>query len=104
MAATPASSTSSSTSAWTTTSARWRSSGGCTGSTSRSSARRRRSEWLPVDDELAAELGERLARLGYEGELSDALFRWAGNENLEERVDGVEAIDPVVLEELRRRS
>ena len=63
-----------------------------------------KDEWIRVDDELSAELGERLARLGYEGELSDALFRWAGNENLEERLDGVEAIDPVVLEELRKRS
>ena len=63
-----------------------------------------KDEWIPVDDELGTELGERLARLGYEGELSDALFRWAGNENLEERLDGVEAIDPVVLEELRKRS
>ena len=63
-----------------------------------------KEEWLPVDDELSAELGERLARLGYEGELSDALFRWAGSENLEERLEGAEAIDPVVLEELRRRS
>ena len=58
----------------------------------------------PVDDELGRELSERLARLGYEGELPDALFRWAGNENLEERVEGAEAIDPVVLEELRRQS
>jgi uncharacterized Ntn-hydrolase superfamily protein len=63
-----------------------------------------REEWLNVDEELEAELRERLARLGYEGEPADALFRWAGNENLEERVDGVEAIDPVVLEELRRQS
>ena len=63
-----------------------------------------KDEWLPVDGELAAELGERLARLGYEGELSEALFNWAGNENFEERVDGAESIDPVVLEELRRRS
>ena len=63
-----------------------------------------RDEWLPMDEELAAEVGERLARLGYEGELADALFRWAGNENLEERVDGAEEIDPVVLEELRARS
>jgi uncharacterized Ntn-hydrolase superfamily protein len=63
-----------------------------------------KDEWLPVDEELAGELGERLARLGYEGELDDALFRWAGNENLEERVEGAESIDPVVLEELRRRS
>jgi uncharacterized Ntn-hydrolase superfamily protein len=63
-----------------------------------------KDEWLPVDDELAAELRERLARLGYEGELADSLFRWAGNENLEERLDGAESIDPVVLDELRRRS
>ena len=60
--------------------------------------------WLDVDDELATELRERLAKLGYEGELGDAFFRWAGNENLEERVDGVERIDPVVLAELRRLS
>ena len=63
-----------------------------------------KDEWLPVDDELAAELVERLARLDYKGDLSDALIRWAGNENLEERVDGAESIDPVVLEELRKRS
>jgi uncharacterized Ntn-hydrolase superfamily protein len=63
-----------------------------------------REEWTPVDEELATELGERLAKLGYEGELPDALFRWAGNENLEERVDGAEAIDPVVLDELRRQT
>jgi uncharacterized Ntn-hydrolase superfamily protein len=60
--------------------------------------------WLDVDDELATELRERLARLGYEGELGDAFFTWSANENLEERVDGVERIDPVVLEELRRQT
>jgi uncharacterized Ntn-hydrolase superfamily protein len=63
-----------------------------------------KDEWVPVDGELRRELSDRLARLGYEGELADALFRWAGNENLEERLDGAEAIDPVVLEELRRQS
>ena len=63
-----------------------------------------REEWLGVDGDLATELRERLARLGYEGELGDAFFRWAGNENLEERVDGVERVDPIVLEELRRQS
>jgi uncharacterized Ntn-hydrolase superfamily protein len=63
-----------------------------------------RKDWLGVDEELAAELRQRLARLGYEGELGDAFFRWAGNENLEERTDGVERVDPVVLEELRRQS
>ena len=39
-----------------------------------------------------------------EGDLDDAFNRWAGNVNLEERVDGVEEIDPVVLEELRELS
>ena len=61
-------------------------------------------DWLDVDEELAAELSERLARLGYEGDLGDAFFRWSANENLEERVGGVERVDPVVLEELRRQS
>jgi uncharacterized Ntn-hydrolase superfamily protein len=60
-----------------------------------------RDEWLTVDDALANELRERLAKLGYDGDLEDAFNRWAGNVNLEERVDGVAEIDPVVLEELR---
>jgi uncharacterized Ntn-hydrolase superfamily protein len=62
-----------------------------------------KSEWIEVDDELAAELRERLARLGYDGELSDALPRWAGNANLEERIEGTDELDPVVLEALRAR-
>jgi uncharacterized Ntn-hydrolase superfamily protein len=62
-----------------------------------------REEWLPVDDWLATELRDRLTRLGYQGELEAALARWAGTENLEERIDGIEQIDPVVLEELRAR-
>ena len=60
-------------------------------------------EWLDVDAELGAELSERLARLGYDGDLAGALDAWAGTENLEERVDGAERIDPVVLKELRAR-
>jgi uncharacterized Ntn-hydrolase superfamily protein len=63
-----------------------------------------RDKWLPVDDELAAELRERLAALGYEGELEDSFTRWTGKENLEDRVDGLEQIDPVVLEALRSRT
>jgi uncharacterized Ntn-hydrolase superfamily protein len=63
-----------------------------------------REEWLEVDDELEAELRERLGRLGYNGDLAEAFFAWAGKENLEERVDGAERVDPVVLEELRRQS
>jgi uncharacterized Ntn-hydrolase superfamily protein len=63
-----------------------------------------REEWLTVDGALADELRDRLGKLGYEGDLEDAFNRWAGNVNLEERVDGVEEIDPVVLEELRELS
>ena len=63
-----------------------------------------REEWLAVDGALASELRERLAKLGYDGELEEAFNRWAGNVNLEERVDGVAEIDPVVLEELRELS
>jgi uncharacterized Ntn-hydrolase superfamily protein len=63
-----------------------------------------RDEWLTVDDALDNELRQRLAKLGYDGELEDALNKWAGNANLEERVDGVAEIDPIVLEELRELS
>jgi uncharacterized Ntn-hydrolase superfamily protein len=55
-----------------------------------------RADWLPVDDTLRAEIEERLARAGYA-----SLDDWAAVENLEERVDGTERIDPVVLEALR---
>jgi uncharacterized Ntn-hydrolase superfamily protein len=56
-----------------------------------------RDQWVPIDDELRAELGARLASLGYE-----RLADWAGAANLEERIDGEDEIDPVVLNELRR--
>jgi uncharacterized Ntn-hydrolase superfamily protein len=62
-----------------------------------------REEWLDVDDTLATELRERLARLGHaSGDLAADLEAWAGIENLEERVSGAEQIDPVVLEQLRK--
>jgi uncharacterized Ntn-hydrolase superfamily protein len=60
-----------------------------------------RGQWVAADP---AELTERLERLGYDGPLDAAFRRWAGNENLEERVDGVELLDPVVLDELRRQT
>ena len=63
-----------------------------------------RDKWLDVDEALASELHDRLGRLGYDGNLDDALARWAGKENLEDRVDGVEKIDPVVLKALRSRT
>ena len=56
-----------------------------------------RDRWLPLDDELQAEVSGLLERLGYQ-----TLDDWAGAANLEERVDGADAIDPVVLRELRR--
>ena len=55
-----------------------------------------REDWLPLEGELRTEVDERLARLGH-----DSLEAWAGVENLEERVDGDDAIDPVVLDALR---
>jgi len=55
--------------------------------------------WLPLEGDLRVEVEERLGRLGY-----DSLEAWAGVENLEERVDGGDAIDPVLLEALRGAS
>jgi uncharacterized Ntn-hydrolase superfamily protein len=54
-------------------------------------------DWLPLGTELRAEVDARLGRLGHE-----SLERWAGVENLEERLDPAgERIDPIVLETLR---
>jgi uncharacterized Ntn-hydrolase superfamily protein len=58
-----------------------------------------RLQWIALSSELRAEIRERLGRLGYE-----SLDQWAGVENLEERVAGDDAIDPVVLEALREKS
>jgi uncharacterized Ntn-hydrolase superfamily protein len=62
------------------------------------------AEWLALDQELREELESRLARLGYDGELEPAFTSWAGAQNLEARVRGVERLDPVVLERLRAQS
>ena len=56
-----------------------------------------------MDDDLRAELVERLAALGYDADLPEAWRAWTGAENLEDRVRGVDRIDPVVLAELRKR-
>jgi hypothetical protein len=46
----------------------------------------------------------RLAALGYaDASLEKAFTEWTGTENLEDRVNGIERIDPVVLAELRKR-
>jgi uncharacterized Ntn-hydrolase superfamily protein len=60
-----------------------------------------RKDWVALDGDLRAEVRERLGKLGYEGDLESAFTAWAGAANLEERVDGAERIDPVVLAELR---
>jgi uncharacterized Ntn-hydrolase superfamily protein len=62
-----------------------------------------RETWIDVDDNLRAELTDRLASLGYTGDLEQAFGAWSGTENLEERIEGVDRIDPVVLAELRKR-
>jgi uncharacterized Ntn-hydrolase superfamily protein len=59
-------------------------------------------DWIELDPVLEQELRDRLGRLGFQGDLADAYRTWAGQENLEERIDGIERIDPVVLQELRR--
>jgi uncharacterized Ntn-hydrolase superfamily protein len=60
--------------------------------------------WIQIDAALKADLRNRLDRLGYRsGDLPADLDTWAGVENLEERVRGVERLDPVVLAELRKR-
>jgi uncharacterized Ntn-hydrolase superfamily protein len=62
-----------------------------------------RDEWLDVDDALRDEIATRLAALGYRADsTAEAFVSWADTENFEERVDGFEQVDPVVLEELRK--
>ena len=58
-----------------------------------------RSQWIEVDAALRKEIEDCLAVLGFE-----RLEDWAGVENLEERVDGMDEIDPFVLEQLREKS
>jgi uncharacterized Ntn-hydrolase superfamily protein len=55
-----------------------------------------REQWLTVDEALRTELDDLLRRAGHAD-----LASWAGVENLEERVDGEDSIDPVVLDRLR---
>ena len=58
-----------------------------------------REKWITVDAALHKEIETRLAVLGYE-----RLDEWAGTENLESRVDGMDEVDPFVLERLRRKT
>jgi uncharacterized Ntn-hydrolase superfamily protein len=60
-----------------------------------------REAWVPATAELLERVGARLRELGYDsGDLAADLEAWAGYENLEERLDGTERFDPVLLEEL----
>ncbi len=61
-------------------------------------------DWLDVDERLADELRDRLRKLGYTDGLDNAFANWAGAANLEERIDGISRIDPIVLEALRKES
>ncbi len=61
------------------------------------------NEWLGVDPDLAQEIRSHLERRGFaSGDLDADLEAWAAIENLEERLAGVDRIDPVVLDRLRR--
>ena len=72
----------------------------CTTSSSARHPTRSGSTWTSRSQH---ELRERLDALGYGGEdLERAFLDWAGTENLEERVKGIDRLDPVVLAELRR--
>jgi uncharacterized Ntn-hydrolase superfamily protein len=57
-------------------------------------------EVLPLEGDLAEEVGGRLGRLGLEGEPAEALAEWAGQENYEMRLTP-EGIDRKVLDALR---
>jgi uncharacterized Ntn-hydrolase superfamily protein len=62
---------------------------------------------VPLDPALQEELADRLERLGYSTEdgVEAALARWAGVENLEERLSPTGGtIDPIVLGVLRERA
>jgi len=54
---------------------------------------------IPLE-EVGGEVSERLATLGFDGPVDEALRAWAGRENLEERLRE-DRIDPVLLRALR---
>ena len=61
-----------------------------------------KAEWLAVDAHLSSEIRGRLTSLGYDdSDLASAFAAWVGTANLEERVEGLDLIDPVVLDALR---
>ena len=88
----------SSTCASTTTRRRSRSCAASTACTSSCSARRRATSGSPSTTSSGPS-----STSGSAGSATSGSADWAGVENLEERVDGDDEIDPVVLSELRRR-
>ncbi|HXF98509.1 MAG TPA: DUF1028 domain-containing protein [Gaiellaceae bacterium] len=63
-----------------------------------------RELWVPATADLTRRIRGRLRELGYgSGDLAADLEAWAGYENLEERLDGIDAFDPILLEELLGR-
>jgi len=56
-----------------------------------------------VSDELRKRLGTTFT-LSELAEAYESVEDWAGAENLEERVDGEDSIDPFVLERLRAKT
>ena len=59
-------------------------------------------QWVTVDPELRVELAAALAKLGYAtGEFEHDVNAWAGTENFEERIRGVDRLDPVIVEQIR---
>jgi uncharacterized Ntn-hydrolase superfamily protein len=69
----------------------------------------RPGELLALEEPLVSEVAKLLTGLGYPprgdrpADVRDALWDWAGVENLEERVPEADVIDPVVLGALRER-
>jgi uncharacterized Ntn-hydrolase superfamily protein len=68
------------------------------------------ADLIPLEGEVLSEVRTRLGQLGHATAredanlVSQALERWAGIENLEERASVPGVIDPVVLDYLRLRS
>jgi uncharacterized Ntn-hydrolase superfamily protein len=70
----------------------------------------RPQDLLALEDPLLTEVAVLLGRVGFApdstdaGDVRQALWDWAGVENLEERVPEAHVIDSVVLDELRRHA
>jgi hypothetical protein len=63
-----------------------------------------REQWIEVDDDRSRDR-DRLRSRGYvQTPLLEAFDAWVATENLEERADGIERIDPVVLAAPRKTS